>query len=143
MNAVLQNPLDYHVQQILDNPNYLTSEQVSKLLAVMPEEKKGSRDKNLNTSLKRQLERQLRMMDKLEALSASSTDIGEMKQVLTAAKDLFNLLTKFQEAIRSEEKITAIEESVVETFNELDNEEARGKFLLKWRERISRLERGA
>lgn len=143
MNAVLQNPLEYHVQQIIENPNYLTSEQVAKLLGVIPEEKKGSRDKNLNTSLKRQLDRQLRMMEKLESLAASSTDIGEMKQVLTAAKDLFNLLAKFQAAIRAEEKVQAVEESILDAMNAVGNDDLRTKFLAAWRERIQKMERGA
>lgn len=135
----MTNPLEYHVQEILNNSNYLTADHVRKLLAIFPEAPRGKETSNV--TLKKQLERQLRIMERLENLSNTSTDIGEIKQVMMAHKDMVNLLGKFQQTIRAEEKMQAVQDSLAEAFEQLGNDELKKQFLDIWREKINKLEK--
>jgi len=136
--VLARNPLDYFVEEIVKAPQYLTAAHKTALSALV-----GVEEASLAKapSLKAQLERQLRMLQKLEHLSSSSTDIGEVKRVMDAARDLYNLIAKFQTAVAAEERTNAIFESVRITFEDLNDDALTAQFLAAYKAKIGEIDR--
>ena len=133
-NAI--NPLELHVDAILENSNYLTSAMVVKLQALLPEKQSAEKKR----SLKGQLERMFRLLDKLDAISTSSENISEMKQVISSAKELYTLVAKYEQTISSEEKLLALEATIVDVLSD-ESDELKARFLANWKKKITDLEK--
>ncbi len=134
--AQATNPLEQHVEVIAANANYLTPALIGRLQALLPD----TEPKEKKRSLKGQLERMFRMLDRLDALSTSSENITEMKQVILAAKDLYNLVAKYQQTVSAEEKLQALENTIVDALEETDVK-VKEKFLSMWKLKVDKLDR--
>lgn len=134
--ATATNPLEQHVDIIADNVNYLTPALIGRLQNLLPDQE----PKEKKRSLKGQLDRMFRMLDRLDSLSTSSQNITEMKQVIIAAKDLYNLVAKYQQTVSAEQKLQALENTITDALEGADVG-VKEKFLIMWKTAINNLEK--
>lgn len=133
--ATATNPLEQHVDVITENANYLTPALIGRLQTLLPNQE----TKEKKRSLKGQLDRMFRMLERLDAMSTSTENITEMKQVIVAAKDLYNLVAKYQQTVSAEEKLQALENTIVDALEGADVK-IKEKFLTTWKATINKLE---
>ncbi len=131
----MTNTLESLVDQIVENSNYLTPALVGRLFSVLPE---ASDTKTKKRTLKGQLERMFMMLDKLESLSTGTENVMEMKQVIIAAKDLYTLVAKYEQTVNAQERMQALENTIIDTLDELDGS-IKEKFLSLWRSKLEQL----
>lgn len=139
------NPLDYHVQQILDNQNYLTQAHFAALQAILPSEKPGERKVTRESGhrLSKQIENQLNLLERLTLATSESNDVGELKALLSASRSLYEMMLKSADRVRSEDKISALEQSIYDAFADTEDPETRKKFMEAWRARLDMMEKEA
>lgn len=117
------NPLDPVVAELVSNARYLTKEHKEQLAPLCQ-----TKDKEF-ASLHKQVEKQLQMLERLQTLALGSSDIAEVKGVMSAGKDLINTLVKFNEKIDAESRQIHIENAIVATLDAIGNADLKAEFL--------------
>lgn len=126
MSAQLRGPLDVAVKQIVDGRTFLTPVNIKELQTVIPKEDETDFS---GIPLKQVLEKQITMYNRLQSLALSSEDIGENTKIMQASKQLLDVMMKFGEKIDNQSRQIHVENAVVETFNDLGDEELKAKFM--------------
>lgn len=137
------NPAMKHAVALAGLKEYFDIEVLKVLLPAIPEAaKKGllaeqqSSTQAGNMLLREQLDKLAQLNRKMMTDALASEDPAVQKAAMTAGRDMFNMLAKFEETINSQERMLAIENAVQDSIRELDNAEVRDVFLRNLRLRL-------
>ena len=145
--ASIANPLNKPVDLIAKNPEYITDEHAQRLLAAIPERfvakhapvtataTDGTISETLS-SLANQLKNMTKLSERLMRTANQSDDPDIQRRAMTSAKELFQIMAKFDEQIDRQERMKNIEMAVREAFEEVKDEHLKAVFLAKLREKL-------
>ena len=118
----MPGPLDKYVQEIVDKPEYLTTENISSLrnsvpaLAAITDTDIGDIDSNRPIDISLILKKQMMLHERLQSEALRSDDAGEMEKAMRSSKALIEMLAKHSERIGEQSRLIHIENAVVQTF---------------------------
>lgn len=130
------NPAMKHAMALASLPEYFDAEVLKVLLPAIPEAAKrallAEQQSSLqagNMQLRKQIDTMAQLNRKMMADALTSDDPAVQKAAMTAGRDMFNMLAKFEETINSQERLLAIENAISDAIRELDKAEVRDVFL--------------
>lgn len=138
------SPLDGAVEQIIQNPQYITEKQaiglaflLKKHFPKIPEFTNGTNAdiKGQTNSLRAQLIKMGESLDRMlnSAIGGESTDY---KRLFDAQSNYFKLLAKFNDALAANDRLNVIEMSTYATLSALGNKEITEQFMAILREKL-------
>lgn len=137
------NPAMKHALALAGMKEYFDADVLKVLLPAIPEAAKKallaeqqSSTQAGNMLLRDQLDKLAQLNRKMMTDALTSEDPSVQKAAMTAGRDMFNMLAKFEETINSQEQLLAVQNAVQDSIREIDNAEIRDVFLRNLRIRL-------
>lgn len=136
MNTVVQDgskrsPLEAPLATIIANPQYLSREHAMKLLGLIKLNFPDLQEADETTqriTLRQQLQKMGTQIEKMttNAIGGESTDL---KRVFDAQKEFFKLFAKYNDTLKANDRLQAVENATIEAFKDLADKSIGEKFL--------------
>lgn len=125
----MAGPLDKYISEVKQFKHALTAENIKDLLEILPganvpAESFDSELSNLRTVLTKQMA----MFNRMSILAVASNDPVEIQKFMAGTQQLMALLMKYEDKANAQSVAKHIENAMVESINELGNEEIVKRF---------------
>lgn len=141
------NPLDSAVDALVENAEYVSKTHIDKLVKLFALHGKDVRDLDMDldqpVDLRYEINRQFRLLRQVQSAVTGSNDVEQIKKVLSASREIFQNLMKFQDTVHLQERSQAFENAVVEAMKDLDNPELMKKFRFLVAQKLSKTSKAA
>ena len=134
------HPLDGVIDTLSKNRHLLTADHILFLKQLLPNSKAAavSGEKSTINDL---LDTLTVMSRNLKTAAEGTTDVEGFKVVIGSIEKVMNMMNKYTEQVSHEEKLRAIQDTLMETLNEMKDDALRQFFLDTWKTKIDLLAR--
>jgi hypothetical protein len=127
------NPINHLVKDLEDSRRFIDTGLAIRLNEiikdVLPSRGPAEEDEEFGEfSITKALKKQMKTLKRIQDVAATSDDVGELKAVLTASRDIITQMTKLKDIVDAEGALRIIEDSLVECLDELGDEKLKEKF---------------
>lgn len=131
------NPLDGVIDTISKSRHLLTAEHLAFLKQLLPREKASAITSEKST-INDLLGTLTKIASNLKDSAAGTTDVEGFKSLIGSIEKVMSMVNKYTEQVSQEEKLRALQDTIMETLNEI-SEELRNRFLELWHVKIEAL----
>lgn len=133
------NPMDKIVSDIDRNKNLLTAEHIAYFRKLCGASPTAPQEFSVNekSSISNLLGALNRIAENLKARAEGNMDVEEFKNLIGSIEKVMAMINKYSDQVSHEEKVKALQDSIYETLQELEDKSVVDDFLMRWQTRIN------